>query len=130
MKPLLASMFLIALLAGCAVVPAEGPYGYGYYEYGAPYYRYDYGPTYYYSPGIYGGFSYRYDRPRSGYWSGGRWHEGAYQPNTGQPSSQASVPNGSNIASAGRAGRHHREQVARPRDRNRVAGHHERERGA
>jgi hypothetical protein len=94
MKTLLASLAGALLLAGCAVAPVEGPYGYGYggtYGYGGAYdygYGYGYGPSYYgyygdyyrpyyYSPPIIGGFSYysggRHDR-RGHAHRGGRGH--------------------------------------------------------
>ncbi|HKW79529.1 MAG TPA: hypothetical protein VJQ49_00840 [Casimicrobiaceae bacterium] len=85
-----------ALVAGCAVAPAYGPYyAYGYdspyyYGDGAPYY-YGYGPGYYYdygSPGIFGTF--RFDhRDRDRNWDRrwrddrGSWHhDGSWQRNS------------------------------------------------
>lgn len=51
MKTILAALGCAALLGGCAVVPADYPYGSAPYGYGS-----DYGP--YYAPGYYGYYDY------------------------------------------------------------------------
>jgi hypothetical protein len=82
MKPFLTSSLAAVagalMLAGCAVAPVEGPYGYGY---GRPYY-YEPGPAYYDAwPGYYGYYgaptiSFGFGGERDRHWGGGSWrHE-------------------------------------------------------
>ena len=90
-----------ALVAGCAVAPAYGPYGYA-YGYDNPYYYgdsgpyYGYGPGYYYdygSPGIFGAFRFDHrdrDRRWDRHWRDdrGSWHNeggGSWQHNSLRP---------------------------------------------
>jgi hypothetical protein len=84
MKPfttsILAALAGAVLVAGCAVTPVAGPYGYGYdrYDYyNRPYYHdygyYDTWPGYYYGgPAVYGSFRFG-ARDHDRHWDGGSW---------------------------------------------------------
>lgn len=85
---ILAAVAGAVLVAGCAVTPVAGPYGYGYdrYDYNRPYYYgyYDTWPGYYYGPPAVVG-SFRFDgRDHDHHWGGSSWRHESLMPRSDQ----------------------------------------------